>query len=371
MGNCMSSRRRGGDNNHNDPNAHQPHHHNHHHHNPLDNFPAAYGLGLGPNAMPGSQPSRSHRHDLPLDQRPDRRLKRHTWTHNVDANGPAPTHKQLATQREEFWHTRVTGRQEVWSTVRIVIELLMADPSDDALVTAREILKAAEITIPSGDLTGSVYDVLGNRYKFPAYVVCNPTNVRDDSSPRSSSDSGVTASTYKSDFDESSKRRHRDLKGKSPAGMTETEVGADLEGVYISARFRLNDGTDYQLEFWSDEKIKNIQLGLMKKAGVDPSTHRVRLMLDGHELQRDRTLPSYDAIPHWHSDRIILAYVQDLGVATANQQQLPVGPPSPVETSAAAPLPAPQPQAEQTTPPPTSENQAPLPTPQSQPSSKN
>src|SRR4051812_7635084 len=93
---------------------------------------------------------RPRHHNLPLDRRIDRSLKRHVWTHNVDAEGAPPTLRQLERMREEFWDTRVTGRQEAWNTIKVAVEMMLIDESNDALKTAREILRAADITVPTG-----------------------------------------------------------------------------------------------------------------------------------------------------------------------------------------------------------------------------
>ncbi|KAF3917088.1 hypothetical protein ABW20_dc0102770 [Dactylellina cionopaga] len=328
MGNCLSSRKRGGNNN------------NHHHHanniNPFDDL-------LG-----NTSQSRSRHRNIPLDQRPDRRLKHPAkWTHDVASEGPAPSLKQLARMREEFWHTRVTGRQEVWQTIRTVVELLYEDSSDDALFTANEILHAAEITSPSGNLSHSLWDSLGNKYKLEQYVVSNPTNLRPDSSPRSSNDTERTSVSYKSSLNENLKERR---KGKGSTNMAESESTAARDGKTIevtssTAVFLFNDGTRHTVEIWSDERIKDISTRVIELAGFNPQRHRARFFMNGRELDKKfQPLMSYHGDKKdWTENQIISVFVQDLQILAPHLVPLPVAPPTP--TTAAPVLPPPQPQS--------------------------
>ncbi|EWC43958.1 hypothetical protein DRE_01310 [Drechslerella stenobrocha 248] len=334
MGNCLSSRKSGDgdeDNGGQHGNNNQlPQQY------PLDDFAAAVS---GMRRQERGAASRSSRYrNLPLDQRPDKKLRRHVWTHDVPSEGRPPTLQALDRMREEFWHTRVTGREEIWHTVRTVIEVLMADDSEDALLTAREMLHAAEITVPSGDLTGSAYDVFGNKYKFPAYVVSNPTNVLTEedeadaaatgatNSPRSSNDSLRSSSSYKSGLSEGARqRRRRDAKGKGPAEVSVMETRLSVST--STAIFRLSDARDYRVEFWSDERLKDILPRLIELAEIDTRTHRLKLILGGAELDMDKPLHSL----LWSPEMVITAIVQDLRIVAPHLVKLAPPPPQRID----------------------------------------
>jgi hypothetical protein len=49
--------------------------------------------------------------------------------------------------------------------------------TDGGLATAQQILTAAEITVPSGDLANGVYDSFGAFYSLPEHVVSDPVNI--------------------------------------------------------------------------------------------------------------------------------------------------------------------------------------------------
>ncbi|KAK6344474.1 hypothetical protein TWF696_008110 [Orbilia brochopaga] len=255
-------------------------------------------------------PSR-YRH-LPLNQRPDEPLRRHEWTHDVNNKGRPPTHHKLEQMREEFWYTRVTGREEVWRTVKTVVEILQEDDSDDALLTAREILHAAEITVPSGDLVNAAYDIFGNKYKFPNYVLSNPTNMSltppDSPSKESLHSSG---SSYKST--DTSKNARRESKGKEvDVSETTTEVIVrDPRTAPLTAIFRMSmNGKDHAIRFWPDENVRDIAERLIASADIDRRTHRLKLILGGHELKDDQTLVNQ----RWEPKKITTAIMQDLSI---------------------------------------------------------
>lgn len=54
--------------------------------------------------------------------------------------------RQIDRDRDEFWETRVTGREEIWRALKLVVEML-----DVELETAQEVLNASGITVPTGE----------------------------------------------------------------------------------------------------------------------------------------------------------------------------------------------------------------------------
>lgn len=49
--------------------------------------------------------------------------------------------------------------------------------SDGGLATAQQILSAAEITVPSGDLADGAYDSFGAFYPLPEHIVSDPVDI--------------------------------------------------------------------------------------------------------------------------------------------------------------------------------------------------
>jgi hypothetical protein len=57
--------------------------------------------------------------------------------------------------------------------------------SDGGLATAQQILTAAEITVPSGDLADGAYDKFGAYYPLPEHIVSDPVNILEASGLKS------------------------------------------------------------------------------------------------------------------------------------------------------------------------------------------
>ncbi|KAK8131628.1 hypothetical protein PG984_008066 [Apiospora sp. TS-2023a] len=191
----------------------------------------------------------------PLSQHIDKPLRRHTWV----AKNRIWTRPQLVRERADFFDTRVTGRPEIWQTIRGALEVLWeADAAartttgdntpapaneneegggggepqsgnnnnadnDTALATAQSILKAAEVTLPTGNLANGVYDALGTYYAVPEWIVSDPVNVAEggaddhDHDPKANDeDEDLTGGEETAeDIDEEEALRRREEKGES------------------------------------------------------------------------------------------------------------------------------------------------------------
>lgn len=104
-------------------------------------------------------------YNLPLQPPKPWTSKDRTWTRT-----------QLQRERYEFFETRVTGRKEIWSGLRQVIECLR----EGDLADAQGILDALAVTLPTGQIEVGAYDEAGNLYKMPEAVVSDPTDVIED-----------------------------------------------------------------------------------------------------------------------------------------------------------------------------------------------
>jgi hypothetical protein len=84
----------------------------------------------------------------------------------------------------------VTGRAEIWQVIHAALEILWNGGSDGdqdgGWATAQQILDAAGVTVPTGDMASGVYDVFGAFYQLPEYIVSDPVNlIESDQGERS------------------------------------------------------------------------------------------------------------------------------------------------------------------------------------------
>ncbi|KAL8923953.1 MAG: hypothetical protein Q9172_002917 [Xanthocarpia lactea] len=86
------------------------------------------------------------------------------------------TPSQLRKEREEFFETRVTGRAEIWGSLKLCCESLR----EGDVATAQGILDAVGVTVPTGDLVQGAYDEQGGLYALPGWVVGEPEAVVDE-----------------------------------------------------------------------------------------------------------------------------------------------------------------------------------------------
>ncbi|OAQ64133.2 ubiquitin supergroup [Pochonia chlamydosporia 170] len=212
-------------------------------------------LTLPESVQAGSQvsPGRRHRDQGPLDEHINKPLRRHVWT----STERRWTRQQLDDERADFFDTRVTGRPEIWQTIRAAVSVLQEPGGDspDGLATAQSILSAAEISLPTGDLANGVYDSLGNYYQLPQWVVSDPSNIsapgeRDEEpeiSTTGEDDSANEDVDSGSLVGESERRRHE--KGKQVIdGQTELKLRARLS----------ETGKDFHICVNKSEPVRNV-----------------------------------------------------------------------------------------------------------------
>ncbi|KAK6510425.1 hypothetical protein TWF506_009533 [Arthrobotrys conoides] len=268
---------------------------------------------------------RRRRGVVPLSQRLDVPLKRpKKWTYNTENGRAPPTISSLQRQRDDFWFTQVTGIPEVWSTIRSICEMLMTDDSDEQLATAREMLSAAEITLPNGSFDGGAWDKSGNKYVVPIYIINNPINVRPASPARNSTDSWESSESGKASM----------AGGQGPRDSVTT--------ISYMVQFRIlygSDCTDLTMQVWSDEKLKTAAKRLLRNAGLSTETHKVSMVMDGKPFDLKKKLGD-PAQPSWLANRIVQVFIR--------QTIEPQSPPSPADPNVTndpllVPLPPPPP----------------------------
>lgn len=156
----------------------------------------------------------------------------------------------------------MTGRPEIWQTLRASLEVLWSggDPgeNDGGLATARMILDAAGITIPSGDLVGGVYDPFGNHYSLPEPIVADPVNMavaspgNDDDEDKSDEGSEVA--------DEEEIIRRREEKGKG--------VVKEADLMEIRAKLSDRDTLPLKVTISKQDSVRLVIQKLFEASGV-------------------------------------------------------------------------------------------------------
>ena len=193
--------------------------------------------------------NRHSRHHHQLATHIDKPLKLHIWRSSQLYN-----RHQIDRERNEFFHTRVTGRPEIWQTIRIALEVLWrggeSHEEDEGLATAQGILSAADITIPTGDLANGVYDSWGNFYSIPEYVVADPLNMAEIPVDFEEQEAGKSEIELSED-----EMKRRDEKGK---------------GVLVDLKARLSDGGghDVVLRVGKDDSVRLVTRRIMEASGV-------------------------------------------------------------------------------------------------------
>ncbi|KAI1651636.1 uncharacterized protein F4817DRAFT_325077 [Daldinia loculata] len=270
-----------------------------------------------PAQSPHPQQSHTHSHHRrscrrPLSQHIDKPLRRHEWV----ARDRSWTRSQLDTERADFFDTRVTGRAEVWQVLKAALEVLWEadlvratggeredDDGTDGIATAQSMLKAAEVTLPTGDLSNGVYDSLGNYYALPEWIVCDPVNVTEENgAQRNNGDArrkgdGELAGEEDSEeeLDEDEALRRREEKGKGVANIKNM----------VKVRARLSENLpDVVISVGVDESVRVFAKRVAEESGL-PSTRRVRVAYMGKILKENSSLQSQG----WKKGHVVNALV--------------------------------------------------------------
>ncbi|KAF3067117.1 hypothetical protein GL218_08908 [Daldinia childiae] len=272
-----------------------------------------------PTHSPHPQQSQSHHHTHhtrscrpPLSQHIDKPLRRHEWV----ARDRSWTRSQLDTERADFFDTRVTGRAEVWQVLKAALEVLWEadlvratggeredDDGTDGIATAQSMLKAAEVTLPTGDLSNGVYDSLGNYYALPEWIVCDPVNVteengakRNNGGARRKRDGELTGEEdSEEELDEDEALRRREEKGKGIANIKNM----------VKVRARLSENLpDVVVSVSIDESVRSFAKRIAEESGL-ASTKRVRVAYMGKILKENSSLQSQG----WKKGHIVNALV--------------------------------------------------------------
>lgn len=164
-------------------------------------------------------------------------------------------------ERIDFFDTRVSGRPEIWQTLRAALEIIHSsdEPEDeDGMTTAQLILDAAGITLPTGDLANGAYDGFGGFYPMPEHIVADPTNMAHSPPPIMQDDGDK--GTESEEVDEEEVLRRREEKGKA--------VVNDRDLVSVTARLSDGAGQDIVVSVGKEDSVRLLARKILEEAGV-------------------------------------------------------------------------------------------------------
>jgi hypothetical protein len=162
----------------------------------------------------------------------------------------------------------VTGRPEIWQTIQQVLEVLWSGgdqgDTDGGLGTAQQILDAAGITIPTGDLAGGAYDSLGAHYSVPEHIVADPQNMAELPA-RNSNDEDKSGEEAEETVDEDEIMRRREEKGKAVVNAR------DL--VTIRAKLSDRDETPLKVTISKEDSVRLVARKILEESKVRALIH--------------------------------------------------------------------------------------------------
>ncbi|KAK7416141.1 hypothetical protein QQZ08_012118 [Neonectria magnoliae] len=255
---------------------------------------------------PRGSSRRRRREQRPLDQHIDKPLRRHEWS----SRDRSWTKRGLATERADFFDTRVTGRPEVWQTIHAALQVLWdpvgQDAQDDGsngLATAQMILSAAEISLPTGNLVNGAYDALGNYYQLPEWVVSDPQNLVEE--PDAGGKGGISIggddTTANDDMTEDDDDDEDEIEGRK------REKGKEVIDVreLVPLRARLSEsGRDIKLSISETETVRSVARKIAQYANLS-STKRIRIAYMGKILKENSSLVNQG----WQTGHVVNALV--------------------------------------------------------------
>ena len=208
------------------------------------------------------------------------------------------TTSQLARERYEFFETRVTGSPEIWAAIRTVTELMR----DGDLATAQEILTAAGVTLPTGDLVNGAFDSTGNLYKCPSEIVSDPVNVvidetgKENIPPTSPDDKEAALGLTDDPLDDETTlaERRREEKGK----------GNERDAVKVKCRLSDRGGPDVVISVGRSQHVGVLARRVASQAGIARNL-RVRIAYLGKILKENEALDSQG----WKEGHVVNALV--------------------------------------------------------------
>lgn len=211
-------------------------------------------------------------------------MRRHEWA----STNRIWSRAELDREREEFFDTRVSGRPEVWQTLKAALEVLWeaddttrqtpataisengahADEHDPAvaLATAQSILNAGDILLPTGDLANGAYDALGNYYQLPPQIVCDPINVNVNEDTLSDGKDGLQVAAEGVSGDDVNDEDLEDIVERRREEKGKAVIDARTQLLVL---IRLSENSkDMKLRVGKNETVRSIVRRIIEDTGV-------------------------------------------------------------------------------------------------------
>ncbi|RKF81109.1 Uncharacterized protein PB2B4.07 [Golovinomyces cichoracearum] len=216
-------------------------------------------------------------------------LERPVWS-SIDRKW---TSAELDRERDEFFHTRTSGRPEVWQTLKAVLEILWAgsEDADGGLETAQQILDAADIIVPHCNLSPGVYDSFGAYYPIPKHIISNPTNVTKTPTIELS-DNKKSGEESNDDNNEEDTTKRREEKGKS--------VVKPRDVIRLRIKLSDRDASPIQISIGREESARIVALKIVEESALPP-TKTIRIAYMGKILKENLSLPAQG----WKDDHVV------------------------------------------------------------------
>lgn len=163
----------------------------------------------------------------------------------------------------------MTGRPEIWQTIQQVLEVLWSGgdegDTDGGLGTAQQILDAAGITIPTGDLASGAYDSFGAHYSLPEPIVSDPQNMAELPARNSNEDEDKSGEEAEETLTEDEILRRRQEKGKAVVNAE------DLMTIRVKVSDR--EETPLKVTISKEDKVQVVALKILEEADVRFLSH--------------------------------------------------------------------------------------------------
>jgi len=200
----------------------------------------------------------------------------------------------------------VTGRQEVWDAVKVACEMLL----HGNVAEAQGVLDAANITAPRGRVAidkgkhtrpGGLYDVRGEIYDVPSWIVTDPRDIVEDEEEKDV-DGGA------SDDEDDQKAAAQEDMAAQQRGQEKGKGRAESPGEILWVTARLSDSSpDIRCMMRSKDTVAVVLSEVQNQSGK-----RVRLMYLGRTLREDKTLLQQG----WQKGHVLNAMIESRDDAT-------------------------------------------------------
>ncbi|KAL8863022.1 MAG: hypothetical protein Q9178_000395 [Gyalolechia marmorata] len=235
-------------------------------------------------------PSSHSRRHLPAHEHFNAPLRPHKPSASSSSRHPPKTWtpSELRKEREEFFETRVTGRAEIWGSLKLCCESLR----EGDVATAQGILDAVGVTVPTGDLVQGAYDEQGGLYALPGWVVGEPEAVVDEEGEE-------RKESVVAQGPEEAKKEH---KGKEVAADGQ---GGGGEGM-MRVRARLSDrgGPDVVVLMRREDQVGILARRIVEQAKL-PTKSRIKIAYLGKILKEGEPLQAQS----WREGHVVNALV--------------------------------------------------------------